>query len=251
MKKVALVYKPKVLFLDIETSPNISYTWGKYEQDVLAFKQEWQLLTIAYKWQGSSKVKAITRLDFNDKSDRKLTEAMWDLFDKADIIIAHNGNAFDNKKARAKFLEHKLPPPSLYKTIDTLLIARSQFSFNSNKLEDLGKILGVGSKASTGGVSLWLRCMAGDKKAYKQMAAYNIQDVVLLEAVYEKLKPWTTKHPDMSAMAGVVKGRTCPVCLSPALAQNGYAYLSSGRKKRFKCLKCKHQFQGPMLREKK
>lgn len=30
----------KILLFDIETSPNLSYTWEKYQQDVIAFEKE-------------------------------------------------------------------------------------------------------------------------------------------------------------------------------------------------------------------
>ena len=36
--------KPKVLLFDIETSPNLAYVWGKYQQDVVAFEEEWKII---------------------------------------------------------------------------------------------------------------------------------------------------------------------------------------------------------------
>ena len=44
-----------------------------------------------------------------------------------------------------------MPPPSPYKTIDTLKIARKYFGFNSSKLDDLGRVLGAGEKVRHGG----------------------------------------------------------------------------------------------------
>lgn len=248
--KAALEYnkKPRVLFFDIETSPNLGYVWQKYETDVIAFKKEWELLCFAYKWQGQEKVHVVTRQDFRDKTDKVITQTLWSLFDQADVIIAHNGQSFDNKKSKAKFIEHGLPPPSPYKIIDTMLIARSQFNFNSNSLNDLGQLLKLGKKIPTGGFDLWLACMAGDKNAWKKMAKYNKQDVVLLEKVYEKLKPWTTRHPDMAVM--VKKYGNCPVCMSPAIQSRGSERTKTGLKPRRQCQDCGHWFYGKTIKEK-
>ena len=75
--------KPKVLFFDIETAPNLAYVWGKYEQDVIAFKSEWHLLSFAYKWLGNPEVKCETM--HNQKNDKKLSKKLRDLFDEADV----------------------------------------------------------------------------------------------------------------------------------------------------------------------
>lgn len=229
--------KPKVLFYDIETSPNLSYTWGKWEQNVIEFKQEWQLLSVAYKWQGEKEVHCVSMADL---SERQLVKKLHSLFDQADIVVAHNGDQFDQKKARAKFIEFGMSPPSPVKTIDTLKIARSQFAFNSNKLDDLGATLKLGRKAQTGGFSTWLGCMSGKKESWDKMIKYNKQDVVLLEKVYEKLRAWAPSHPHMGALSG---DRTlCPVCASASVQSRGYTVAKVAKKRRMYCTSCTHWY---------
>ena len=46
----------RTLLWDIETSPNLGYVWGKWQQNVISFDQEWHMLTIAWKWLGDDKV---------------------------------------------------------------------------------------------------------------------------------------------------------------------------------------------------
>lgn len=189
--------KTKVLLFDIETMANLGYVWQKYEQNVIAYEKEWYMLSVAWKWLGEKTTHVISLPDFKgyskDKTnDKELVKALWKLFDEADIIIAHNGNSFDIKKSNAKFIEHGLPVPSPYKQIDTKLIARRYFNFNSNKLDDLGNILGLGRKIDTGGFDLWLGCASGNKKAWKKMCEYNKQDVILLEKIYLKMRGWIT-----------------------------------------------------------
>lgn len=234
---------PKVLFFDIETSPNVAYVWGKYEQDAIAFQKEWELLCFAYKWEGEKQVKTVSRVDFKDKTDKQLTCKLWELFDEADFIVAHNGDQFDIKKAKAKFIEHGLKPPTSYVTIDTRKIARQQFSFNSNSLNDLGKLLKLGQKVPTGGFDLWLGCMAGKKASWKKMIEYNRQDVVLLEKVYHKLKGWRTTGRANYAPFSDSPLSACPACGNNHTIARGITVLKSGTYPRRTCRSCGHCFR--------
>lgn len=148
----------------------------------------------------------------------------------------HNCKQFDIKWANRAFIKYELKPPSPYKVIDTLTMARSYFKFNSNRLNDLGQFLGVGSKLETGGFDLWKRCMLGDKKAFKKMCQYNRQDVVLLEKVYLKLRPYMHNHPVISTQNSFI----CPICGSSHLQSRGFIQLSGGvfRKRRYQCQEC-------------
>jgi len=236
---------PRVLLFDIETTPNLSYTWGKYEQDVIRFKKEWEILSVAYKWLGESRVQCIGRNSL--KNESALVQKLWQLFDEADVVIAHNGASFDDKKSRAKFLEHKLPPPSPYKVIDTKRIAKAQFAFSSNSLNDLGEKLGLGKKVDTGGFDLWLGCMDGKRASWTKMLRYNRQDVVLLERVYLKLRSWAPTHPNLSLHAGLM--RACPVCQSTRIQRRGYKYAQASVKAQYQCRTCCHWFARALPKE--
>lgn len=229
--------KAKILFFDIETTPNLSYTWGKYEQNVIAFKKEWELLTFAYKFLGDKETTCVTRLDFKDKTDKSITKALKEVLESADIIVAHNGHDFDFKKANAKFVQHDAGRLSFKQYVDTKRVAKRYFKFNSNSLDDLGNLLGVGRKKETGGFDLWLRCMAGEKEAYKKMAKYNIQDVLLLERVYLKLRPWMDQHPNVANICE--KPDNCPKCGSKRpMKARGYVYTKTTAYRTFLCRDC-------------
>lgn len=146
----------------------------------------------------------------------------------ADAVIAHNGLRFDFKWANREFIFHGLTPPSPYKPIDTLSIAKAKFNFNSNKLDDLGDYLGVGRKMKHEGFGLWKKCMAGDKRAFKKMVAYNKQDIILLESVYLKLRAWGS-HPLLNF------GIICPTCGSKNVIKRGFIRVVGGRKQRYQC----------------
>ena len=223
--------RKKVLFFDIETEPNISYTWGKYEQDVIEFKKEGGLLCFSYKWLGE---KTIHFQSKEHQSEKNLVKKLHKLFSESDILIAHNGDNFDIKKSNAFFLKQGLKPPNISKSIDTKKIAKRFFRFNSNKLTDLGKYLGLGVKEDTGGFELWLGCMANDPKSWRTMRKYNIQDVVLLEKIYNKLSAWYPTHPNITTDFS-----SCASCGGKDFIRRGFTYTATNKKKqRLACRNC-------------
>ena len=222
----------KILLYDIETAPNLGYIWGKYEQDVIDYTKEWHILCFAYKWLGESKIHSFALPDFKCKDDKMVVKELWKLFDEADILIAHNGNRFDQKKVTARFIYHKLSPPSPYKSVDTLQAIKRVASFNSHKLDDLGKLLGEGKKIKTD-FGLWLGCMNNDEKAWKKMIAYNKQDVKLLERIYLRILPYIKSHPNLSSDEAI-----CPRCGSKEINFRGYASTITNKYRRFVCKKC-------------
>jgi hypothetical protein len=234
--------KAKILLYDIETSPNLGYTWEKYEQNVITFTKEWEILTFAYKWAGQKAVKVVTRKDFKDKTDKSITKALHSVLSQANVVVAHNGNSFDNKKSRAKFIEHGLGPTPPFAQIDTKLVARRHFKFNSNSLDDLGKLLKVGRKVKHSGFELWERCMAGSPSAFKEMAKYNKQDVLLLERVYNKLLPWIAGGPNMGTL--LHRPEACPKC-GGTLQSRGVFHTTTAVFPRYRCNDCGGWSRGP------
>lgn len=220
--------KSKILLYDIESSPNLAYIWGKYQQDAIAFQSEWELLSFSAKW-FNGKIYTYGR---DTLSEKELVMKLHEFFMEADVIIGHNGDKFDIKKTNAKFLEFGLQPPSPYKTIDTLKVARRYFAFTSNKLGDLGAKLGIGDKVQTGGFALWQGCMKGDPKSWYQMLKYNKQDVILLEKIYLRFRPWITNHPVIS------QGFNCPNCASTELHRRGFAFTRKHKYQRWQCQSC-------------
>ena len=235
----------KIAFVDIETAPSLGWVWQKYETNVIDFKTDWYLLSFAVKWAGEKKVKVYGLCDYpgydkNREDDSKLVDDLWKVFDEADIVIGHNGDSFDIKKSNSRFLTHKLPPPSPYKTVDTLKIARRAFKFDSNKLDDLGRYLGVGRKLPHTGFHLWKGCMNGDPEAWKLMKKYNAHDVELLEQIYFLMRGWSPTHPNVN------KGQTaCPKCGSTKVQRRGFSYTLLRQKQRFQCLSCFGWYEGP------
>lgn len=199
------------------------------------------MLCFAYKWLGESTTKVVAINDFENyapytQDDFSVVKTLWHLFDEADVVVAHNGDKFDQKVTNARFLYHSLRPPSPYRTVDTLKTARRYFRFNSNKLGDLATTLGLESKGETGGFQTWLGCLAGDQKAWRKMATYNKQDVVVLEQVYKALRPWMSNHPGVNRVDDIVDG--CPKCGSADMSRQGFKHSQTAIYQQYRCNAC-------------
>lgn len=225
----------KTILFDLETLPLIAYTWGpKYEANLLEVLEHAKLACFAWKVLGEKKVHVVGP----ELTYKQRVKALWDMADEADVLIAHNAKAFDIKVMNAFFIAEGLEPPSHYRVIDTKTEARKYFRFPSNSLNDLGQMFGLGQKEETGGWSLWRACMEGDEKAWKKMLSYNKQDVVLLEQVYLKMRPYMVNHPNI--------GEGC-ICGSNNFHKRGWVYSNNGKTRRqeYRCRECRISKYGP------
>jgi hypothetical protein len=242
--------QPKIALIDIETAPIKAFAWEMFEANLCHVIEPTFMLCFAYKWLGENKVHTKALCDYpgykkNKINDKALVSDLWDVLDRADMVIAHNGDAFDIKKSNARFIVHGLQPPTPFKSYDTLKAARRCFRFDSNKLDNIGRYLQVGKKLAHTGMHLWLGCMDGDPASWRMMKRYNAQDVRLLEAVYEKVKPWDKSHPALTAFSPRLE-ITCPTCLTPGAQRRGWNVGRFKKSPRFQCVseQCGAWFSG-------
>lgn len=230
----------KILILDIETSPMTGLIWGLWDQNI-SYKHiqvEGSVICYAAKWLGEKEV----FFDSINKSSKKdMLKSVHKLLSEAEALISFNGINFDVKHLNAQFLLHKMKPPSPFKNIDLLRTAKSRFKFPSNKLDYIAKRLGLGQKTAHEGMELWIKCMAGNKRAWKVMETYNRQDVILTEKAYYKLLPWIRNHPNSNLYHS---GRSCPSCASPRLQKRGYSTSAVGTYQKYSCMACGSWSQG-------
>ena len=230
----------KILLLDIESSPNTAHVWGLWQQNVSInqLMESSYVLCYAAKWLGEEDI----YFDSVQQSKPKtMLKGIHGLLDAADAVIHYNGTKFDIPTLNKEFLLNKLLPPSPYKQIDLLRVVRSNFRFPSNKLDYVSQRLGLGQKHAHEGHDLWVKCMNGDKDAWKRMEDYNIQDVVLLEGLYDTLLPWIKNHPNQNLFSESV---CCPSCGQGHLQKRGTAVSSTGTYQRYQCKSCGTWSQG-------
>jgi DNA polymerase elongation subunit (family B) len=235
--------RPKVLIFDIETLPLLALVWMTYKQHVSnsqKIAKMHQIVTWVAKWLNEDEIieAKLTPQEIDDEDDSRIVKQLRNLFDEADIIIGHNIDKFDIPIVNTKCLIWGIEPPSAFRTVDTLKVAKKSFRFPDNKLQSMCEGLGMEGKLHTD-FDLWRGCMLGsEREQYIQdMLTYNIQDVKQQEEVYLEVLPWIKSHPNM---AQYVKGteKCCTNCGSSNLEKDGYYYTSLGKYQTYKCKSC-------------
>lgn len=242
----------KILLYDCETTPSWAYIWHCWQDNIPInmIGDSGELLCWCAKWLGERKV--MHGAAWEKGGIEQCIRGLHELIEEADAVVAHNGASFDAKVMNTMFLKYNFDPPSPAKMIDTLQVARSKFKLLSNKLDFLGQYLEEGRKIDTGGFELWLNVMQGNSKAQKKMLTYNRRDVLLLERIYLRLRPWITNHPN----AGVLNDENadspvCTNCGSRDVVKKGTSATKQGIYKRYKCNACGTPLRGRYTQIKK
>lgn len=186
---------------------------------------------MAYQWLGE-KTQVIA---VDTQSELSLLKKLHALLDEADIVIAHNGDSFDIKKINTRFIIHKIPPPSPYRTIDTKKVARSAAAFDSNSLNNLGLDMDEGEKIKHRGFDMWEGCERGSKRDWADMKRYNKMDVDLLARIYLRLRPWIKNHPAVKYSKNAI---TCDKCGSDRVTSQGTRIAKRRLVRRYQCQAC-------------
>lgn len=251
-----MVKSPRIILLDIETSPLTAYAWQAFDANALKILEFSKILSVSWKDLHSDEVfcKAICDYKGYKKGiidDRRLVEEVWKVLDEADIIISHYGDRFDLPKLNSRFVYHGLTAPSSYKSIDTKKAASKFFKLDSNSLNNIAAYLNLGSKMEHSGFSLWDKCIQGDLDAWKTMKSYNVQDVLLLEKVYLAIRPFIANHPNLNLVSGESNSdQSCPTCQSISVTKRGFSATKTGTKQRYQCQDCGSWSSGPFVKTK-
>ncbi len=236
--------KPKVLFLDIETSYLLVKAWRLGDNNISLDQVERDtiILSWAAKWEGEDKVMyQDLRGRPNPRNDKKILKAVRKLMDKADIIVTQNGRKFDIPRLNARFIINGIKPPSSYRQVDTLEVAKRKFGFTSHKLQYMTEKVNKKYKklkhSKFPGLELWNECMKGNLKAWKEMEVYNKYDVLALEELYNNFKPW-----GIGINMQVYSDRVSKFCACGGkMYKKGFYYTQAGKYQRFVCKECRSQ----------
>jgi hypothetical protein len=220
----------------------LAYVWGP-KSDWIPHNQilhESFLFCWAAKWAGEKQVKSdkLTPEETANKDDSRIAESLAELVRQADVVVAHNGDRFDVPRLSTRLLLQGLEPLGPVETIDTLKLARKSLSLTHNKLDNLALRLGLGAKLKTD-FELWERVYNGDEVAMQLMLRYCKHDVVLLEQVFDKLRP----HVNGLRRLVDGEGSFCPNCGGHSFQRRGYRRTNAGTFVRFQCNDCLRYFR--------
>lgn len=226
----------RTLFIDIELSPNVAHVWELWNQNVglSQLQESAEMLCFAAKWRGAKKTEFWS---VHHHGKQRMVERAHELLSEADVVVGYNSRAFDVKYLHSEFLLLGMQPPAPFEQVDLLEAVKKRFRFPSRSLSYVAGVLGLGSKEPHEGHMLWVRCLAGESSAWARMKRYNVRDVVLTEALYDKLQPWIPGHPTRALYDDIAEA-ACPLCGSVNLVRQGHTYTALSKFQRYQCGDC-------------
>lgn len=223
----------KLLLLDIETKPTSAYVWRAYGEQNIGVDQiiePGSVICVGAKFVGEKETFLFSDWEHGHV---EMLLALHEMMSFADAIITYNGDRFDLPILQGEFLLHGLGPTPPCTSIDCIKAVR-KFGLFMNKLAYVGPLLVNASKISTGGFTLWTQVMAGEPKAQVKMAKYCKQDVILLEKLYLKIRPFILNHPHL----GKVGNNQCGACGSTHVQSRGSRRTKAFKIQRLQCQAC-------------
>lgn len=221
----------KVLFLDIEWAPATAYVWRMWDENISPDQliDHGGMLCFCAKWGNSKEF-----LFFSEWEDGRagMAQAALDLLSEADAVVTYNGDRYDLPKILGEILLANLTPPPPVTSIDVIKAVK-KFGFNMNRLAYIGPLLVQQGKVKHEGFNLWKDVMNGKATAQARMRKYCIQDVRLLEKLYQRIRPFIKNHPHM----GTTK-KECGACGSSHVQSRGYRRTKHFRIQRVQCQSC-------------
>lgn len=237
--------KARIFIIDIETSCGISATFGRRKiflsQDHV-IREEGKILCFSYREVGCSETYLVgmTQEEAIADDDSRIVAEIWELFEKADAIVAHNAQKFDFPAIKSRVLANAMPPLPIVKVIDTLVMARKNFKLPSNSLDSIAAYLGIKRKKDAGGIRTWILYSEGDLAAMEHMHTYCKADVDVLHDVYMKLRSFGHIGSDFNA-AHYVDEHTemaCNVCAASVYKTGRNIYTSVSKFEEVRCSSC-------------
>ena len=222
--------EPKILLWDIE-STSLNADFGT-------------ILCIGWKWLGKNKIHVADRDQFGSEpwDDGGLVQHFVETaYDKADYTVAHYGSRFDLPMVVTKCLFYDLPVPTPKPLVDTWWISRKNLKLHNNRLDSISKWLAqLDSKVDDLKTGIlpeqWRRAMCGCRKSMKYVKDHCYQDIVVLENVFNKLRPLADNEPARHLFEPLVGG--CISCGSPDLQKRGWRVAKTLRYQQYCCNTC-------------
>lgn len=208
---------------------------------------------VAYKELGGGKPSVISVRDFplfkkDNTSDKEVVKAFLRVLHSASMIVGHYSRRFDLPFVVTRMLANKIDDyvPRL-PHVDTWELAVRNLALSSNRLANISEFLDI-SKKTPLEKREWQRAAGGHVASIKYIERHCVQDVIVLEETYKKLRFLSRTHPNVSIMEnGTTSG--CPVCGNVKLWKDGWYYGRVTASQRYICPGCKASSMGKPARQ--
>lgn len=225
-KRKPKVSPAKILIWDIE-STNLNASFGT-------------ILCIGWKWYGEKKVHVPTILQHQKRGmldDKHLVAEFARVFAECDYHVAHYGSRFDLPMINTKLAKYELNPLPPKPMVDTWRVARRELRMHSNRLQALAQYLDVAHQKTPISFDDWLNAAHGNKKAMREVVDHCEKDVLVLEEVFAKLRPWVREEPSAALFANI-GDMDCTSCGSSHVTRKGFKVSRTRRYQQWQCQTC-------------
>ena len=217
---------PRMLAYDIEAS-NLSAGFGI-------------ILCCGFREVGRGRTEVLSLHDYDEadpiKAEKLLLKDMSKRLLDSDCWIAHFGKYFDGYFVNSRLLYHKLPTlPTNFPLVDTWRVMRNSLKLRNNRLATLQDFLGLKSSKTPITAEAWIRALAGQERAMREVINHCRKDVDVLVEAYLRLRPLINEHPNhrlFNDNAG------CPLCGSHKVQYRGYHRTVTRAYRRVQCQEC-------------
>lgn len=200
------------------------------------------ILTFGSKIVGEGDVEVLNILDYTDRSgdliraEKRLLKDITERLLDADVWLGHYACYYDVPFLNTRLLYHGLPVvPANFALIDTWKIARNRLKLRNNRLATISSFLKTLDEKNAIKPEQWLRALGGHRPSMDYIVEHNRRDVLVLEEVYNQLRPLVLDHPNK----GLVDGRGgCGVCGANKLQKRGFHLTRTRKYQRFQCRSC-------------
>lgn len=225
--------QPRILLFDIESSA-LNGNFGV-------------CFCIGYKWFDDDKVHIITirnekTFKTNPIYDKGVIEKFRPVLAQADLMVYHYGQRFDFPFLQTRCFEHKLQPLPEPAQLDTWRIAKDRMKFSSNRLETISRAAETKERKTPLDQKIWRDAAWGHIPSLKDIEHHCRQDILVLEEVYRRLRPFARNHPRLSLLNNE---RNCPSCGSGKIVKKGLRANTGGIQQQWQCCMCGRWFLTP------
>jgi len=221
--------KSPILLFDIETT-HLKADFGT-------------VLCVGYKWYEDRKPHIISIRDFNGwqrnvLDDKRVVEAFRDVMCQAGMWVTYFGKGFDCKVLNAKCLEHGLDVVPNTPHVDLFYIVKANLALSRKSLERVADYVGCVEKKTPVSGPVWKRAAVGDPEALSYVEDHCKADVLLLEEVYTKLRPYVRTHPRVAGYADANDRPVCAVCGGMLVRDKTRMSRTKGMRQQWRCPGC-------------
>ena len=240
--------RPRILTLDIETSPHLSWHFDTYRVDIRPIQvvEPSRIICVAAKWHDQKKVMFVSEWQMGHA---EMIQTVRDWLDEADVVVTYNGDNFDLPHLRWAMDLHGVERPSPFVSVDLYKVLKREYKKApvSKSLDYLTRRLSLtGKLAHEGYFPLWLKMNGSDpEKALRVFTRYNKRDVVTTEELFDLSEhlvpniPAAALYDDSEDVQN--PGLTCPAGHTEFTRQ-GYKRTKTRRYPQYKCSVCGRWF---------